>query len=104
MPNQPEQPNSEWLDLFEEALESAYEAGKDDANHDIDIEERAKAAIEAHVQAAVAEARIDEHRLLWSIVPTDAEHIGTIKDISNLRVVKLEATLRTSKPQEEKSE
>jgi hypothetical protein len=118
MSNQPEQPNSEWLNLFEEALESAYEAGKDDANHNIDIEERAKAAIEAHEQAAVAEARILSYvegingcvRLIKGAAE-QTRHITMAQPALTACITELEkyaleveATLRTSKPQEEKSE
>lgn len=45
----------------------------------------------AHTKAIEREARIDEHKQFWSIVPSGAEHIGTLKDISALRVIKLEA-------------
>ena len=49
--------------------------------------------ITLHTQKAETKARIDEHSQFWGIVPPFAEHIGTVKDISDLRVLKLEAQL-----------
>ena len=45
------------------------------------------------VKALITEARIDEHKVFWEIVPSDAEHVETLKDISNLRLIKLGAKL-----------
>lgn len=52
--------------------------------------------IEAHTAEAVREARIREHELLWEAVPSDTEHVGTVRDISNLMKLKLEAHLTQS--------
>lgn len=57
------------------------------------LEHETKAAVEA----AVLEARIAEHKNLWDIVPPDAEHVGTVRDISDLMVVKLQAQAPQSK-------
>lgn len=37
------------------------------------------------------EARIKEHENLWNAVPLFTEHIGTVRDISDLMVTKLKA-------------
>ena len=52
-----------------------------------------KALITLHTQEAETKARINEHSELWDIVPSFAEHVGTVKEISDLRVLKLEAHL-----------
>ena len=49
--------------------------------------------ITLHTQRAETKARINEHSELWDIVPSFAEHVGTVKEISDLRVLKLEAQL-----------
>ena len=49
--------------------------------------------LEPQIQALITEARIDEHKVFWEIVPSDAEHVETLKDISNLRLIKLGAKL-----------
>ena len=49
--------------------------------------------ITLHTQEAETRARINEHSELWDIVPSFAEHVGTVKEISDLRVLKLEAQL-----------
>ena len=49
--------------------------------------------ITLHTQRAETKARINEHSELWDIVPSFAEHVGTVKEISELRVFKLEAQL-----------
>lgn len=47
-----------------------------------------------HILSSMSvQSRIDEHKNLWSTVPVDANHVGTVKDISSLMVVKLEAQL-----------
>ena len=53
----------------------------------------ARVKILGHRQALITEARIDEHKVFWEIVPSDAEHVETLKDISNYRLIKLRAEL-----------
>ena len=45
------------------------------------------------MEALITEARINEHKVFWEIVPSDAEHVETLKDISNYRLIKLRAEL-----------
>ena len=49
--------------------------------------------ITLHTQRAETKARINEHFELWDIVPSIVEHVGTVKEISDLLVLKLEAQL-----------
>jgi hypothetical protein len=54
------------------------------------IESRESALSQQH-EREIVEAKIQEHANLWEAVPIDTEHVGTVRDISDLMVVKLKA-------------
>jgi hypothetical protein len=80
----------------QEAVDSGYyPANPEQHNNLVDIigkhMARSFATLSQQHEREVVEAKIQEHANLWEAVPIDTEHVGTVRDISDLMVVKLKA-------------